>query len=246
MTALLDHTTTVPTRTTIPTQRVAQTVTTTHDDLPKLSHLALRAEQQRTLDTPRRRYSLAARVLFVGMDLLYGRKRTMSKFRVLEIVARVPYQTWETVTYKKISKRHRHPLDIRRLYDRLREFRTQQDNEQWHLMILDELVARSGKPESRLWYDVLPRLIAFGYWHFAWLLYTVKPAWSHRLNADFEDHAEHEYALLVSEHPEWESAPYRSDVCADYGSFASLADLFRQIGHDERLHKQESEQHLAH
>jgi hypothetical protein len=27
---------------------------------------------------------------------------------------------------------------------------------------------------------------------------------------------------------------------ADYGSFQSLADLFRQIGHDERVHKQES------
>jgi hypothetical protein len=26
----------------------------------------------------------------------------------------------------------------------------------------------------------------------------------------------------------------------DYGSFASIADLFRQIGHDERVHKQES------
>ncbi|HET6818707.1 MAG TPA: alternative oxidase [Mycobacteriales bacterium] len=241
MTALLDHSTIAAS---VPAPRLAGDASM-HDDLPKLSHRQLRAEQQRTLDTPRRRYSIAARVLFLGMDLLYGRKRTMSKFRVLEIVARVPYQTWETVTYKQISKRHRHPLDIRRLSDRIREFRLQQDNEQWHLMILDELVARSRGRESRIWYDVLPRLIAVGYWHFAWLLYALKPAWSHRLNADFEDHAEHEYALLVAEHPEWESTPYRSDVCADYGRFASLADLFRQIGHDERLHKQESEQHLA-
>jgi hypothetical protein len=240
MTALLDHSSS--TTAFVPAQRTEGT----HDDLPKLSHLQLRAEQQRTLDTPRRRYSIAARVLFIGMDLLYGRKRTMSKFRVLEIVARVPYQTWETVTYKQISKRHRHPLDIRRLSDRIREFRLQQDNEQWHLMILDELVARTKKRESTVWYDVLPRLIAWQYWHFAWLLYALKPAWSHRLNADFEDHAEHEYALLVAEHPEWESTPYRSDICAGYGRFVSLADLFRQICHDERLHKLESEQHLAH
>ena len=225
--------------TTIPTQRHAQ-----HDELPKLSRAQLRIEQQRTLDTPRRRYSLAARVLFIGMDLLYGRKRTMSKFRVLEIVARVPYQTWETVTYKQISKRHRHPLDIRTLYDRVREFRAQQDNEQWHLLILDELVAASGRRENTIWYDVLPRLIAWGYWHFAWLLYALKPTWSHRLNADFEDHAEHEYALAVAENPQWETTAYRSVLAADYGSFASIADLLRQIGHDERLHKQESEQHL--
>jgi ubiquinol oxidase len=229
--------------TAIPAPRQPLTTTPAHD-LPKLDAQQLRVEQQRTLDTPRRRYSLAAKGLFLVMDLLYGRKRRFSKFRVLEIVARVPYQTWETVTYKRISKRHRHPLDIRQLWDRVLEFRTQQDNEQWHLMILDELVANSGKRENKVWYDVLPRLIAFGYWHFAWLLYTLKPAWSHRLNADFEDHAEHEYALLVAEHPEWERAPYRSRVAADYGTFACLNDLFRQIGHDERLHKQESEEKL--
>ncbi|MBB2892002.1 hypothetical protein [Flexivirga oryzae] len=60
------------------------------------------------------------------------------------------------------------------------------------------------------------------------------------LNADFEDHAEHEYMTLVSEHPEWESTPYESTFTVDYGSFESLADLFRQIGHDERVHKEES------
>ena len=217
------------------------------DELPKLDRQQLRVEQHRTLDTPRRRYSIAARLLFVAMDLLYGRRRTLKKFRVLEIVARVPYQSWETVTYKQITKRHRHSLDIRRLWERVREFRAQQDNEQWHLLILDELVQREGEPRrwrTRLWYDLLPRLIAFGYWHFCWLLYVLKPNWSYRLNADFEDHAEHEYALLVAEHPEWEQVPYFSLVAEEYGSFVCLADLFRQIGHDERLHKQESEQHL--
>ena len=29
-------------------------------------------------------------------------------------------------------------------------------------------------------------------------------------------------------------------VTADYGRFESLADLFRQIGYDERVHKEES------
>ena len=42
----------------------------------------LRQEQARTLATPRIRYGLLARVLFVGMDLFYGRRRTFSKFKV--------------------------------------------------------------------------------------------------------------------------------------------------------------------
>ena len=31
-----------------------------------------------------------------------------------------------------------------------------------------------------------------------------------------------------------------SEFEADYGRFDSMADLFRQIGHDERVHKEES------
>jgi ubiquinol oxidase len=32
-----------------------------------------------------------------------------------------------------------------------------------------------------------------------------------------------------------------SSFAGDFGKFASLADVFRQIGHDERVHKLESE-----
>jgi ubiquinol oxidase len=73
-----------------------------------------------------------------------------------------------------------------------------------------------------------------------------RPAWSYALNADFEDHAEHEYALLVQEHPEWEDKPYEGIFAGDFGTYESLADLFRQIGYDERLHKLESETNMRH
>ncbi len=72
-------------------------------------------------------------------------------------------------------------------------------------------------------------------------MYALRPAWSYRLNADFEDHAEHEYAQLVQEQPAWETVPYDGAFIDDYGSYDSLADLFRQISYDERLHKLESE-----
>ena len=83
------------------------------------------------------------------------------------------------------------------------------------------------------------------YYHISWLLFVLRPDWSYRLNADFEDHAEHEYMYLVTEHAEWETTPFDSDFAADYGSFESVADLFRQIGHDERFHKEGSIAALA-
>jgi len=200
----------------------------------------LRKEQLATLSSPRRKPSLSAKALFVLLDALYGKARTLEKFRVLELVARVPYQAWENVAYVAVTHTARRPGFARRIFDRVRESRWEQDNEQWHLLILEELV--SGDPPGS-WFKnrVIPQVLAFGYYQLSWLTYAIKPAWSYRLNADFEDHAEHEYALLVDEHPEWETASFESEFNRDFGHYDSLADLFRQIGYDERLHKLQSE-----
>ena len=72
----------------------------------------------------------------------------------------------------------------------------------------------------------------------------IKPAWSYSLNADFEDHAEHEYMEFVKENPRLETEPFESDFKNDYGNFENLGDLFRRIGVDERLHKEESLNHI--
>jgi ubiquinol oxidase len=212
---------------------------------PHLGHEALVRAQAETLAAPRRRYGVLARILFATLDALYGKKRTLSKFKVLELVARVPYQSWEQVAYIAITHVHSRTGLARRIYDRVRESREQQDNEQWHLLILEELIARSGKRENRIYYFWIPQAIALVYYQISWLLFVLRPAWSYQLNADFEDHAEHEYMELVTEHPEWDTTPFHSDFAADYGSFESLADLFRQIGHDERVHKEESVRALS-
>lgn len=212
---------------------------------PLLSHEDLVSAQDQTLASPRRRYGLAARLLFAGLDVLYGKERTLPKLKVLELVARVPYQSWEQVAYIAITHLHDRTGLARRVHDRVVEARAQQDNEGWHLLILEELLDREGTAQGRLRYGVVPQAIAFVYYQLSWLLYVVRPSFSYRLNADFEDHAEHEYAALVAEHPEWEDRPFDSAFAADYGSFASLADLFRQIGHDERVHKEESLARMA-
>jgi ubiquinol oxidase len=211
---------------------------------PKLSHEQLSRAQQETLEADRRKYGIPARLLFRCLDLIYGRRRTLSKFKVLELIARVPYQSWEQTAYIAITHIHQRTGMARRVYDRVLETRAQQDNEQWHLLILDEQIAKSGVAEGRLKYFWIPQLIAVTYYQISWLMYVFVPAWSYRLNADFEDHAEHEYAHLVDENPEWESHAFESQFESDYGSYASVADVFRQIGHDERVHKIESEARL--
>jgi hypothetical protein len=208
--------------------------------LPRLTHDELVRAQAETLATPRRRYGVAARALFVVLDVVYGKARTLNKFKVLELIARVPYQSWEQVAYIAITHMHQQPAMARRIHDRIAENREQQDNELWHLLILEELVAQSGEPQSAVKFFWVPQVIAFIYKKLSTLLIVLRPAWSYRLNADFEDHAEHEYMTMVAENPAWESTPFESAFADKYGSFASRADLIRQISHDERIHKQES------
>lgn len=222
-----------------------KTFTSPSANPPKLAPDQLRKEWDVTLNSPRRRYGVAARALFLLLDVVYGKPRTLSKFKVLEVIARVPYQAWEHVAYVAVTHRYSRPTFARRIFERVAESREQQDNEQWHLLILEDLVERSGKRENFLRYRLLPQVIAMGYYYLSWLLYVLKPAWSYRLNADFEDHAEHEYAEFVREHPEFDQTPYAGPFTEEYGAFASLGDLFRQIGHDERVHKDESVARMA-
>ena len=208
-----------------------------------LVHDDLVTAQAVTLASPRRKAGISAKALFTVMDVVYGRERTLEKFRVLELVARVPYQAWENVAYVAVTHTARQPGFARRVFNRVRTSRWEQDNEQWHLLILEELT-REAPRGSFVKSRVLPQVLAFGYYQLSWMMYVVHRAWSYRLNADFEDHAEHEYALLVGEQPEWEHQPYQGEFVGDFGTYDSLADLFRQISYDERLHKLESEANM--
>jgi ubiquinol oxidase len=210
----------------------------------RLAHDRLVIEQRTSLTSARRNYSGSARVLFALMDRIYGKPRTLRKFRVLELVARVPYQAWENVAYVAVTHTSSRPRLARHVFQRVRASRFEQDNEQWHLLILEEML--QDENESFVRDRVIPQLLAFAYYQLSWFMFALRPVWSYRLNADFEDHAEHEYALLIDEHPEWEETPFESEVVTEYGTYDSLADLFRQICYDERLHRIESEVRMRH
>jgi hypothetical protein len=209
--------------------------------MERLSPDRLREEQAKTLAEPQMRYGLLVTLFFVLFDLVYGRKRSWSKFKVLEVVARVPYQAWEHVAYIAITHIYYEQADYaRRIFDRVKESRAQQDNEQWHLLILEEWTHRQKIRESFVLYRLIPQVIAFFYYQISWLLYVFKPAWSYRLNAAFEDHAAREYMQFVKERPELESTPFESAFKQDFGDFPAMADVVRQIGYDERVHREES------
>ncbi|XVQ09949.1 alternative oxidase [Spirillospora sp. CA-255316] len=204
---------------------------------PRLDHDQLVRAQRDTLSSPRMKYGVLARMMFLPVDLVYGRKGSFTKFAMLEIIARVPYQAWERTGYWALHRHHGRSALARRVFDRIVEARADQDNEQWHLLIMQDLIQREGIRQNRLLHRAMPWLIAFFYYHVSWMLFLLRPDWSYRLNAEFEDHAEHEYMSFVAAHPELEFMDDPGTYAAEYGRHASVADLLRQIGHDERVHK---------
>src|SRR4051794_4266559 len=201
--------------------------------------------QEKTLHSPRLRYGMPARLLFRLEDVVFGRGRSVPKFRALEIINRVAYQAWEQAAYYLAGKLRERSARARQLHDTVEADRAEQDNEKWHVLILDELEAAQGRRESWLRFWFLLQLIAFAVYRQFWLMRAFRPSWAYRLNADIEDHAEHQYAQFVAEHPEWDAMPFQSLAAAEYGSYDSLADVIRQIGDDEGVHKRMSLDRLA-
>ncbi len=95
-------------------------------------------EADRARAEPPRRFGLPARALFAALDVIYGRESTLEKFRVLEVVARVPYQAWEQVAFVAITHTHEQPSFAGRIQRRVRDARAQQDNELLHLLMIEE------------------------------------------------------------------------------------------------------------
>jgi len=207
--------------------------------------LDLRAEQEKTLATPTLPANLILRVMFLTFDILYGKKCTLPKVKVLEILARYPYWAWENGAYLKLTNLYAstgkvEPAKVEELLRVIQFGREAQDNEQFHMLLLEDLIQQKGIRLSWLRHFLLPRIMAWKYYYFTRLLYFLQPRWSYWMNAAFESHAEHEYMKMSKEHPEWDEEPVDSVFFRLYPKQKTLGDLIRRIGLDERDHMNHS------
>ncbi|HMG42633.1 MAG TPA: hypothetical protein VK611_14955 [Acidimicrobiales bacterium] len=212
---------------------------------PTLAPAQLRVEQQRTLAAPQTRQRLMLRMMFASIDVLYGRRLSIEKFLVLEHLAQVPYRSWERVAQRRIARTRGRSVLARRIRQRVAEARAQHDNEQWHMLVMEELIAREGRPLRRVRHRLLPRLMALPWQATTWALHLVRPLWSYQLNAAFEAHAERSYMRFVAEHPETEHQAFAGPLADRWSVPVTVADVLRQIGHDERIHRLDSKEAAA-
>jgi ubiquinol oxidase len=200
----------------------------------------LKKEQQATLDRPRYPYSRLARFFFANMDVVAGKETTLAKAKVIEILAGVPYRSWQSRESTRMTEHYRDEA----LVDASRAIvgwsREAEDREYWHLRLIEEKMRQEGTGDA--WYlsPPTPQLMVRSYAGLTWATAQVDIRRGFLLNAEFEDHAEHTYAHLVRDHPEWEDQAVESDLAREYGDFETWADVFRRIALDERDHMNNS------
>ena len=203
-------------------------------------NIDLKKEQQASLARPHYKYSAIARFFFFSMDMLVGRKTTLAKVKLLEILACIPYRAWENRQYKRMTQHYKDPQIVQQAGRITTWGRDAQDNEYWHLLVVNEKSKEDGINDP--WYLATPItfLMVMIYALSAWTMAMFNIRRAFLFNAEFEDHAEHVYAQFVAEHPEWEKQPVKSDLVKTSGNFSNWADVFRRIALDERDHMNKS------
>jgi len=205
-----------------------------------LSPDELRAHHERIQSIPEYRYGLPARLLFWTADKIFPQGRSFEFFAFVELVARVPYMAWEHVGHIAQTQNQRDHRFTRKIQDRVTLARDEQDNEFWHLLIMQEFLEKAGYRRRWFFDRAVPQILSVVYYQLSWILYVVNPRWSYELNRDFEDHAMRQYLRFVEEHPEFDDTEWESAYRRDYGFHATVGDMLRQIAVDEEQHKEHS------
>ncbi len=200
----------------------------------------LEKERQASARRPRYKYSAVAQIFMRSMDVFAGRDTTLVKAKLVEALATIPYRAWENRQYARMTRHYKDKALVAQARAIMNWGREAQDNEYWHLLLINEKLREDSVPDPRYMSHPLPLLMTGSYALLMWALARVDICRAFLLNAEFEDHSEHYYAQLVGEHPEWEDQPVTSELVKEYGSFSSWADVFRRVGLDERNHMNES------
>jgi ubiquinol oxidase len=77
---------------------------------PKLSHAALLEAERSTVNQLKQRMDPVTWLLVSVVNLLYGKAGSLGKFKVLELLAPLPYRAWEKAAYRVLSRFHKHTI----------------------------------------------------------------------------------------------------------------------------------------
>ena len=183
-------------------------------------------------------------LVFCG-NVVYGKEPSYLKFRAVEIIARVPYHSWEAVIFTLLTlffSNEKKALELSKL---AKFSRLAQDNETMHVIVISQLAERE-EHAGFMRHSLIPMLFAFFYFWASYFLYFIRPKWSYELNYLFESHAFEQYSRFIDQREqELREKPVDSAFLAWYGRQPSNQyEFFRSVRNDELVHRNESVEHI--
>ena len=209
----------------------------------ELNDPTLRTEYARAYDSYKP--GIVAQVLgwllvFSG-TVVYGKKPSYAKFKAVEVIARIPYQSWEVATYTLLTGLYANEERAIALAKTSTFSRQAQDNETMHVVVITQICKRM-RCTGFFRHTLIPLLFAFFYFWTIYILYMLSPKSALELNFLFESHAYAQYQeFLEREGERLRDTPVMSDFLTFYGrNVRSEYELFESIRNDELVHRNRS------
>jgi ubiquinol oxidase len=181
------------------------------------------------------------KVLVTTGNLFYGSKPSYAKFKALEIVARIPYQSWEVATYILLTLFFADEQRAIRLSKVSYFTRVAQDNETMHVVLMSGL-AKKYDQDTFWMHTFVPVVFSFVYFLCIFVLFLMHRKSAFELNYCFESHAFDQYqCFLDMEGARLKFAPVQSEFLEFYGRHVKNEyELFVSIRNDELIHRNQS------
>jgi len=180
-------------------------------------------------------------LLVTSGTLMYGRKPSYGKFKAIEVIARIPYQSWEVASYTLLTAfygNERKAIDLTKtgMFSRMA-----QDNETMHVVVITK-ICKERKCVGPIRHMLIPLIFAFFYFWTIYLLYMLHRKSALELNYLFENHAFHQYQQFLDENEaSLKERMCMSDFLTLYGRHVrSEYELFETIRNDELIHRNRS------
>lgn len=189
-------------------------------------------------------------ILVTSGNLVYGHKPSYGKFKAVEVIARIPYQSWEVATYTLLTGFYSNEKWAIKLSKTSAFSRAAQDNETMHVVVITQLTKKHGGTDP-IRHLLIPLLFAFFYFWTIYVLYMLSRRAALELNFMFESHAYAQYSKFIELHEaRLKQQPVVSDFLTFYGrECRNEYELFCSIRNDELIHRNRSirelEAHLS-
>lgn len=180
-------------------------------------------------------------LLVTAGNTFYGKKPSYLKFKAVEVIARIPYQSWESAAYTLLTAFFGNERYAIRLCRMAAFGRFAQDNETMHVVVISSLV-RKKRRDAFFRHTLVPILFSFFYFWVIYLLYMFSHKAALELNYLFESHAYQQYSeFLEQEEATLKQTPVVSDFLDFYGrKVKNEYEFFERVRNDELIHRNRS------